>query len=682
MFIDNCKRFNVLSIIFFLIALISFRQPLYAEKNAAYYKQKGDEERIQKNYLSSIEFYKKSLKKNSNYAPALLALGSLMRETGSAKSSVEYLNKALVIRPESQEGLFEISLSYLDLNDFKNCDKFLSEGLKLYKQNPDFHYLSSLLFMKSGNIYLAQKKVNRTLKMNPAHYRSWLLLGQIYMLQKRYDAAEDSLKKALLIKPENPEIFVELGKIHLIKSLNENSDLFSDRPVSVDMFQDSVDYLLNAKGYDNFFVPSNFLLGQIYALSGDCLQALSFFNTVLSVNENHYPSLYYIGYCYPEKSLSIFPQMLDMSYNDEITRHHFEKNQIKFNPERKHPVNIANAMLHFDQGKSLMAANYYLKGLYEIRWSLFLFPENIEARKIIASAHRSKNDLARLGEELKFLRKKTKKKEYHDMYEQLISARQNKLYYTEGINEPDKERSPTPLFIFNFSPKNPLGTYPDAGSAIAEKLDFALLEMGRLTTIDGNNFKEMNKEQFADTAFALWGNYSGGIGKKVKQIYNKKLRGGLPIGDLKKKKLRYAVAGSYEEIQEGLSISAFLVDLETGIEFAQFSLKETGRGYLRNLSISLAKHIFENIPFSGQILKINKGHLIINLGERDEIRKNTPLMAMRNGREISELEIQALDMDILSARPKNPEDIYKIQKGDNIVVYKRPEPKKKSEVPE
>ena len=672
------KRISFFSL-FFLMHTFLFTAVLHAEKNAAYYKERGDEDRIQKNYLSAIEYYKKSLKKNQNYVPALLVMGSIMRETGAPRNSIDYLNRALKIRPEDENGLFEISLAYLDINDFAASGEFLEKGLKLYPQNPDFHFLSALLFMKSGNIYLAQKKINRTLKMNPAHYRSHLLLGQIYISQKRYEQAEKSLKKALMIKPENPEIFVELSKIHLEKALIENSDQMSERPISIEMFQDAVDYLLNAKGYDNYFVPANFLLGQIYALSGQCDQAKGFFDTVLSINESHYASIYFLGYCFPEKSLTFYQRLLEMNYNDEITRHHYEKNQIKYHPERKHPVNIKNAMLHYDSGKSLMASNFYTKALYEVRWSLFLFPDNIEARKMLASSHRSRHDLVRLAKELKILREKAKEKKYRDMYEQLISARQNKLYYKEGITEPEKEKSPTPLFVFNFQPKNPFGVYPDAGAALAEKINFALSEMGRLKNIDAALFREENKKKFTDNDFGIWGSYNGNLGKKVKKVYDMNLRKKMGSVYKKEKRLKYGLAGSYNEINGGIEVSAFLVDLETGREFAPITIKETGRGYLRNISISMAKHIFQHIPFSGQILKLSGSGLIVNLGKRDQIDKDMKLLVTRNGRKISELKIQIIDLDVLWAKPENSEDIYKIQKGDDIIILEKEKKKEKKE---
>ncbi|MDH5716780.1 MAG: tetratricopeptide repeat protein [Spirochaetia bacterium] len=662
---------KILLFLFFLTFIFIFSVQTYsnAEKNAAYYKEMGDKEKIQKNTLTAIEYYKKSISKNSNYVPALLAMGAILRETEALYQSAEYLHKALKINEKNEDIFYNLALTYLAMNSLTEAEKYINEGIKISPQNLNFQYLSARLYMNQGQIFLAEKKLKNILKMNPGHYQAQIAMGEIFSEQKRYHKAEDNFNKALLIDPENLNAFLQLAKIHLSKIIDQKEDLLFENKLDSQIFHKAIDYLLNAKGYDNFYIPANLMLGQIYALTGNCKEAEPYFNTVLSINPNHYTSLYYIGYCFPDQSLSVYPALLNMQNNDEITRFFLEKNRKKIYKSEKHPEIISDAKEHYTLGKNLFYANYYTRGLFEIKWSIYLFSEYIDAHKELIEAYRSRHDLIGLKNELDFMRQISFEKKYQDMFEQLIQTRQNKLYYLEGITNPLQLKTLTPLFIFNFKPENPIAQYPNAGESIAKKLSFALNDLGRLKVFSEEEISVLYKPLEELSYFGGGGYYNGKIGKILQSQYKK-----LPTSD--KSNLRYAISGSYSEINQGLKVEASLINLDTGMSFAPIKLKETGRGFLRNIAISLANHIYKSIPFAGEIIKLSGNGVIVNLGKRDGITEKTSLSVIRNNNIITNLKIAVLDMDILWAHTEKPENIYKIQTGDTVIITP-PELKKK-----
>jgi len=393
------------------------------------------------------------------------------------------------------------------------------------------------------------------------------------------------------------------------------------------------------------------------------------------MNPNHQVAQYYLGFCFPKKNLEKYKSLLAENQNNDILSYAYERNLIQYSPRRENQALLDAARDHYAFGTGLFKTHMTHHGVFEMSWARYLYPSFIPAHKELLQHYRSKRDFVKMADELNFLRKATGEVKYQDMYEMLVENRKQKLYYREKIYRPEEHKTPTPVFVFHLTPENFLGDYPDAGEALAEKLVFALEETGRVQVFTGSQREEVKNILTGKKPGR--GLFYNAINGKAVLNYMRNIAAE-KTGGTDSRFVRYAITGKYREVGDGLSINAEIIDLETGISFAPFRVKSTGRGYLRDIVTKLAQHIHDNIPYHGRIIKLSSNGVIINLGEREGLTRETLLGVYREGEKIADLTVDTLDMDLLWAKTKNHTDIYRIQPGDLIKV----EPPQKTPAPE
>ncbi|MES0489444.1 MAG: tetratricopeptide repeat protein [Leptospirales bacterium] len=658
-------------IIIFSVALFSLGGPfgIVAQEqfNAPYYKVKGDEAVASKNKMEAIRLYNKSLSINPDYVPALISLGKLLRQIDSLSESRSRLQRARKLEEKNIEVITELGKTALKQLDLVYCQEMVKAGLAIAPYHSDLEYLQSEIYIKQQRLYLAQKKLVQILRNNPGHAPSYLALGRIYTHQRRFDKAREAFERARVIDPENPQVFIDMALNSFQKVILEKGEsvYVASSGGNHKRFSEAIGLLKNAIEYDPNMVEANLLLGKIYAVYGECETGKGYFEQVLRQNQNHLVASYLLGFCNPKENIKKYRTMLNDNQNHEILRYSLEKKLFLPPARRENYLLLERAREHYNYGKSLFRANLHKKAIFEISWARYLYPSFIPAHKELYLYYRSKKDFVKMADELDYLRRVTDEKEYQDMYEMMVNKRREKLYYRDGIVRPREHKTPTPIYVFWFRPENILADYPDAGAAIAEKLTFALDSLGRVNMLSPR--ERMTIAGKIKETSATYGNglvYNSATGKALWQFYRTELvdNDNAPSRDY----VRYVIDGVYKELPDGIEVTAYLVDLETGKKIKTFKMSASGRGYIRDIVLSLAKKIYANIRFHGKIIKLTDNGVVINMGTRDGINKKTRLGVYRDDQKLMELEVKILDKDILWAKPESKMDIYRLQPGDII----------------
>ncbi len=646
---------------------------LFPGNRAANYKERGDTEYAQKQFPIAIDFYKKSIARNPNYLPALVSLGKLLRETQSWKNSRLYLERAYKIAPKSQEVIVELAKTYFAQKDIRSSEKIVTKGIRLYPYNPDLNYLKSKVYLLHNKKYLAERKLKQILRSNPSHILSYILLSDIYVKKGNYIKAINFLRKSYLIGPDQPNILVYIARAKLLRSVRDLDSLLYDDPVTVEAFSEAIHDLESAKSFDHYHIPSNLLLGKIYALTKNCASATPYFRAVLKNSPSHFEARYYQGYCSPKVSLKIYPALLANNSNDEILRYHLQKNLLQFTRRRESPNIMRFVEEHYSKGKQLSTLNQETQAFQEFRWASHLFPGHLKANKELIRYYRTKSDFRYLTKTLQFLKDRTRETKYRDMYEQLVQERRNKIFYRAGFLVPEKVRTPTPLFVFYFKPKDPFGTYPDAGRAIAHKLSFVLGEMGRIRVLPEDELNEIYEKITQKNFFGLGGYHNAQLAKEVKQRFNNYLKrlGANETPRYKafigKQSLRYIIRGTYQKLAHGMRAKMEIVDLNTGLNIYSTQAQAEGRSYLNYLAVQLSNKIYEHVPYYGKVLVVKDERVLINLGRRDGLKKNDRLFAKEGDKIIAELEVADTGTDLSWVKAINDSyNIFRLQPGDLV----------------
>ncbi len=651
-----------------ILLLAAIARSLYPQAygTAEYFKKAGDEARIQRQTLQALDNYRKSLQKNPAYTPALVAYGQLLYETGAVIPALANIQRAVAIEPDNKEAILTYCDLLLEFNQLPQVKELIDRQLNSTPFDPDFNFFSARLLLLEGRHYLAREKLLKILKSNPGHYRSHLLLGELYLNEKRYDKSEKHFRQAQLIKPEDPAIFILLGENALRKITDRTGSLLFDEPLQPEIFEDALGQYLNAKSYDNFHVPANLALGQIYALTGRCREAIAFFDAVLHINPEHTGARYYRGYCSKDYAATEYPAMLKLYENNDILRHSYERNLLAAQPRRENPEIVAQASEHLRLAKNLAARNQINKALYEMRMAVNLFPAFIEAREQLLEHYRAQGDFTFYEQELNYLRTATKRQLYTDTYELYINERRKKLYYKEGFPDPLSLASRTPVYVFHFLPQDVRTPYPDAGRNLAEAIRFALERRGRIASLPRNILKEVQDKLDKKNYFGDGGYYNAEVAETVRELVTARLQQDNQDRPWLNRPLRYALAGDYGIIHDGIRYRARLLDLVTGLSVAEISGTHTGRGYLRDAALALAQFVENKTPFHGHIIKIGRNGIVVNLGKRDGIKRGDVLIVERQGQLLKELKVTQMDHDILWADVALTKDLALLQVGDSV----------------
>ena len=670
----NETMFNLLKIFIACLLLFVLNLPtVYGGIRAAYYKERGDQEYTQGRFPIAIDLYKKAIAKNLNYLPALISLGRLLRETEAFKNSRYYLEKAYKIDPKNEQAITELAKTKFKQKDIGDARKLVKKGLKLYPHNPDLNFLQSQIYLMHDRKYLARKKLNHILRSNPGHIPSYILLSEILVKNRQYDKAIKLLKKSYLAKSDEPNILVHISRAKLLKKIDRLENLLFDEPLDPTSFLDILRDLNNANNFDTVNIPANQLLGKIHALTRNCEKALPYFDAILSVNPNHFEAQYYQGYCDDKKSLSIYPRLLADHNNDEVLRYHLEKNLLKNISRRENPKIMRFVSEHYGRGRQLSSLNQESQAFHEFRWASYLFPGHLKSNNELLRYYRSRSDFEFLSNILQFLRRNTGDIKYFDMYEQLTREKRKKISYTAGIRSTRRVKTPTPVFIFYFKPADPFGRYPDAGRAISDTLSFALNTMGRVYVLPQEEQNKIYESILRKNYFGLGGYYNVRLAREVKnkadRYLNKAKEENISkYGDfLGSSELRYVIRGNYKEIRQGLSVNMEIIDLITGLSIFNTRSQAQGRGYLTYLAVNLASKIYENMPFHGKVLKIRGSRVLVNLGNRDGLKKGNVLSAHKGEERIADLSVIKAEMDLSwTVVQGSSYNTFRLQPGDIV----------------
>ena len=641
---------------------------------SSFYKKRGDEGILQKNYLNAIENYKQAIQKNYNYLPALIALGNILSETEDYTTSFYYLDRAYKIEPRNKEILAALIRLFLKKNDIEQANKYIKLGTKEHPYDAELNFLQAEWLLKQNNFYLAKKKYKEVLSWDPSYYQALLALSKIALKENNLLIAEQYLREAKNIAPNSPDIFITLAKTLLYKALAQQEELLYSEPLNIDIFQEALIELQNARNYDPQNIEVNLLSAKIFALTRRCDEAIPYLKDILIVAPSHFESSYLLGFCDPSKSIELYPNLLKISDDDDIINYQLESKLLKLSNSRVNPSLISLSKKHFFMSHQFLDLGEQGKSLYEIKWSLYLTPNLIKAHEELISYYRLQENFIELQHTLDLLRNNsTNNEKYQALYEQLIDARKQKLYYKENILNIEGIKTRTPLFIFYFKPENPFGFFPDAGEAIAEKLSFALSYKGRIQIVSklerDTIYNLLQKQNY----FGHGGYYNNKLIPLIKEEmdrylikefeYNKEDN---PV-TIDPPDLQYIVAGTYTEILNGLKVTLKVIDIRHGLPIAEVKAYSQGRGYLTNISVYLANQLYEIIPLRGKILQVKSTGALINLGSRDGITKKT-IFNIKSGTlniKASPIEIDS-DLSLISF--KNVSSFYNIKTGSEVTI--------------
>ena len=226
----------------------------------------------------AIEYYKKALKIDPDYALAYAGLASsydqkvrrYLYPVEWQDSAVAMSKKSLEINPNLAEGHSSLAKSYEAKGDFKLAKYHYEEAIRL---NPNFstaiHNLAVVHF-DEGNLDEAYKLVKKSILLKPNDIFSYVLMGGIYQKFGCNGFAVKWFEKALTLDNENLLTLLYITEQFILMKDLKSAEKYFNKLLSV--------YA------ENFYVL--FLGGKLEMLKGDYSKSKKYFEKSNSINKD------------------------------------------------------------------------------------------------------------------------------------------------------------------------------------------------------------------------------------------------------------------------------------------------------------------------------------------------------------------------------------------------------------
>ncbi len=230
---------------------------------------------------------------------------------GKFDSALLYVNKAIAIKEDYDQGYVVKGDIMVRKNDLKQAYKFYETALKINPQNPDaVNGIASVYFFE-GNINKAKRNYERSLKMEPDNPSVYYNLGTIYIHKQNYSKAIKCFDKALEINPT--AMTVNISMVYANRGtakyyLNDLGGALLDYKKSLQLNPDNPTVLVN--------------IGMIYVKQHGYKESIEYFDKALQIDPKSKSAyfnrgLVYYKYLYnSEKALQDFQQSLILGYDD------------------------------------------------------------------------------------------------------------------------------------------------------------------------------------------------------------------------------------------------------------------------------------------------------------------------------------------------------------------------------
>ncbi len=650
---------NIITIILLLVT-IPLTVPLYS-KNAVYHNKEGWEHLEKGEVYSAIVSFQSALQKNPRYREALTGLAHSYVETGGYDEAISLYERVLQLYENDEDALLGMARAMTGIGRFNEAINIYEKLNRLSLDNNQSRYGMAYLYFRMGKMLWAKRLLNRVLTANPFHYDSLLLMGEIKKREKRYDEAEKYIAKAIESRGDYPRGYVSYGNL-LFTRFTESGES--------DLVAQAVDEFKKALSISPNNLEANRFLGYISYYAGDLDAAISYYKKVVGT----YPEMSIPHYNLAlanemngdnEKALSGYTRAVDQQSLNSLVYEKRAQFLVLNNYKTGHPLRVRLAKNEYEHAQDFRKKNLPEHSLLHLRRSLFLNPMAEKPREDLADSYLVRDYYRFYVEQLKKLHSMNTSTRSRDRLNVAIIKRRDHLYHRVGYSQDLPERDIPRVLLLDLVSMKGIPPYPDGGAVLSNAVNYAFSQFGRYRNVPTRSRMQVNNRVKGGTR---------PIDEVLRDVHKLMKKGDIPSFD-------FLLYGNYEVSGNFIRTGISVMNMKTGVVIGNLQAEDQGKFAVSGISLSIARQLYEMIPYRGRILEYVDDSVLVNLGSYDGISTDDLLVSyvpasdpVRPERTTEKIIFRVTETDTLLslASPVREEDLERVSKKETVYpVQKR-----------
>ncbi|HEV2378915.1 MAG TPA: tetratricopeptide repeat protein [Terriglobia bacterium] len=167
---------------------------------------KGKTQELQGDLEGAIDHYRKALRADPGYYPALNNLGALYERRGRHTQAEEVLVKAIARNPDDGEAYVNLGHSFYEEGRYRDASTQLLEGLKRSPNSATGRFLLGSAQLKLGDVDEAKSNLKQACALDPQGLpAAHLQLANAYLKARDLQQAATELETYLQANPSDPQ---------------------------------------------------------------------------------------------------------------------------------------------------------------------------------------------------------------------------------------------------------------------------------------------------------------------------------------------------------------------------------------------------------------------------------------------------------------------------------------------
>ncbi|AJA58271.1 tetratricopeptide repeat protein [Borrelia miyamotoi] len=603
----NLRRF--LSIL--LVFNLNFGSLMSATTTAIEYYQKAQTYYLMQKYYDAIDELLEAVKINPNYYEAYKFIAKIYYLLKIYNQAQFFIEKAYKMSNGDTEYKILYANILLKNNGIEQAKKFYSEVLYTQKNNIDALVGLATIFEAEGLLVAAANYYLSILEYDQSNYNAFEHLMNIYEKLNMNNKAQYLINKVR-------SNFISLPSFH--KKVTEFSIKTNSLGVAEKYAQNYL-MLVKTTYKDLGLVDAYRLLALVYLYQSKYEDASSALQKALFVDQNSAELYYLLGYSYLKlgevsKAVLNLERAKDMKkdlefYNIALEESFFVSN-FRSSLQKSIGTNIEISKRYENEGVKAFKNLSLDRALFNVRNAIDIYPDNDSARFLLAKIYKFMKLDMMAYEELYYLveQRKSTDTKILDFYNIVAFDIRSSLFFRYGyktISDLNK--------LYDNQTVYKIGIFTQNENKVFGANDLILRYAERILDRDLNmevvNYRfdyDKNKDYLV-SSFSEEFSYARNNNLDLFLIF-----------DL-----------DVDVFKNSASLKVDVFSGKTGVKVQTFNYNSAGVLYLSDILTSFYRDFNDYLPKRGQILKINKDDVLMNLGYLNDVKRGDIFLVLKEG---------------------------------------------------